>query len=236
MKPHLLRFIGLTAFLLTGLVSDRATWEFSLARHQLCTPLPFASIGDFPPSLLAQTWVLSAEGGQSYVFFSQDGSYVLKFFKDQPRPWLRWPSYQAQKNKKLLRTLKGYSLFNQRCHDISGLQLLHVQPSSSPLTATLVDRMGIHHSVDLRSYLFVLQKKVQPLTPPKTQEEKEELLAEISSLLQTLSKAHLTDHDPRFHLNLGHLDGKLIVIDPGRIVDSTDTPSTLPDKLYEFLK
>lgn len=236
MKPSFLRILGLAIFLSIGALSNRATWEFSLARHKLSTLLPFANLGDFPPSLLAQRWVLSAEGGQSYVFFSQDGSYVLKFFKDQPRPWLRWPAYQAQKNKKLIRTLTGYSLFMERCHSISGLQFLHVQAKNKPLPAILIDRLGIAHSVDLQSYLFVLQRRAKPLIPPASSEEKEQLLAETSLLLKTLAKSHLKDHDPRFHLNLGHLDGKLIVMDPGRIAHSTDTSQALPDKFYEFLR
>lgn len=227
------RVIGLSLFLLVGFLSESITWEFTLNRYKL-TPLPFSSMGDFPLELKGKTWRLDAQGGQSYVFVSEDGTHVLKFFKDQPRPWLKLSSYQVQKNKKLHRTLMGYALIQERCPDLSGIVSLHTQPSGS-IPATLVDRLGNRHIIDLDGYLFVLQKKAGLLTPPQSPEEKEKLLQETSALLQTLTSHHLSDHDPRLHLNLGKIDSKLILIDPGKIAES-DTPPQLPDKFLEFIQ
>jgi hypothetical protein len=236
MKPFLIRLISLAVFFTLGKLAESVTWEFSLNRHLIASSLPFRAYGEFPPSLLGQTWTLKACGGQSYVFFSQDGSYVLKFFKDQPRPWLKWPAYLAQKNKKLHRTLTGYSLFQERCPSLSGVTCLHFQPTSYPLPATLIDRLGITSTIDLKSYLFVLQKKGIPLKAPVTSQEKQQLISAATDLLLALSCAHLKDHDPRFHLNLGYLDQKLIVMDPGRMAHSSEPAQQLPEKFYEFIK
>ncbi len=228
------RWIALALFLLIGILSEPLTWGFSLSRYKL-TPLTFPSHGAFPQELCGHTWKLEAQGGQSYVFVSEDGTHVLKFFKDQPRPCLPLASYKAQKNKKLRRTLTGYSLIYERCPALSGIICLHTQ-SSSPIPATLIDRLGISHTIDLNSYLFVLQHKAEELQPPSSPAEKEALLTETAALLQTLALNHLKDHDPRLHLNLGKLGGSLIVIDPGKIADC-DHPSTeLPHKFIEFIR
>ena len=231
-RAVMIRIIGLALFILIGALSEKLTWGFSLSRHKL-DETAFTSIGEFPPQLKGQTWKLEAEGGQSYVFMSEDGSHVLKFFKDQPRPWLQLSSYQTLKNKKLRRTLAGYTLIHERCPELSGIVCL--SPTTS-VPATLIDRLGISHSIDLSSYLFVIQKKAQPLEAPKNAAEKKALLVETSNLIKTLASNHLQDHDPRLHLNLGRLDGKLIVIDPGKIADSPAPSAALPDKYLEFLQ
>ncbi len=205
-----IRIAALVLFLLIGVVVEPLTWGFSLHRYELI-PTAVTSRGGFPSALAGQKWFLQAQGGQSYVFFSEDNRYVLKFFKDQPRPYLKYPSYVALKMKKLHRTLSGYSLIYDRCHDLSGLVCLHTQ-SSHPIPATLIDRIGMTHSVDLNDYLFVLQHKAEIL-------ERHDVKASAQSIIQALSTHHLTDHDPRLHKNLGTLDGHLIVIDPGRIVE-----------------
>jgi hypothetical protein len=228
------RWIGFALFLLLGLLVEPLTWGFSLSRYQL-TPLLFQSFGTFPQHLLGQTWKLEAEGGQSYVFISQDGTHVLKFFKDQPRPWLKLASYEAQKNKKLHRTLTGYSLIYERCPALSGIVCIHTQTSSS-IPATLIDRLGIVHTIDLSSYLFVLQEKAESLEAPKSDDEKQALLTETSLLVQTLASHRLKDHDPRLHLNLGRLGQHLIVIDPGKISDCESPSTQLPDKFMEFIQ
>jgi hypothetical protein len=233
MKPSLIRLVALTAFFSLGPLLDHLTWEFSLARHKISGPLLSSETSAFPCN---QTWTLSAKGGQSYVFFSQDGAYVLKFFKDQPRPYLKWPAYLAQKNKKLARTLSGYTLFQQRCPEISASLLLHFEPTSSPLPAILIDRCHISHSVDLSSYLFVLQERVVPLKKPSSLEEKQNILTQVSTLLQTVAKAHLKDHDPRLHLNLGYLGEQLVVTDPGRIALSSDDSFEMTKKLLNFIE
>ncbi len=228
------RWLGLILFLTIGFLSETITWGFSLSRYHLTT-LPFTSHGAFPDYLKGQTWKLEAQGGQSYVFVSQDNTHVLKFFKDQPRPYLKLSSYQAQKNKKLHRTLKGYTLIQEKCPSLSGIVYIHTQ-SSSPIPATLIDRLGSPHTIDLNSYLFVLQQKADILQSPQTPSEKEALSQETTTLLQTLASHHLKDHDPRLHLNLGRIGNELIVIDPGKIAECENPSTELPEKFLEFVR
>lgn len=222
----MIRCAALLLFLLTGLLVEPLTWGFSLARYRL-TPQSIPSFGTFPNELHHQTWMLAAQGGQSYVFTSENGRYVLKFFKDQPRPYFLLPSYQALKNKKLHRTLTGYALLSTHAPELSPTLYLHTKETTS-IPATLIDRLGIRHTIDLNDYLFALQHRVESLDP---RTDKEAALA----LVQTLASHHLHDHDPRLHLNLGKKDGKLFIIDPGKIALSENPPTTLPDKFLEQL-
>ncbi len=230
----MIRWIGLILFVLAGFLSETMTWGFSLNRYYL-NRLQFPSHGVFPDELKGQTWKLEAQGGQSYVFISQDGTHVLKFFKDQPRPYLKLPSYQAVKNKKLHRTLTGYTLIHDKCPDLSAIVCIHTQ-SAAPIPATLVDRLGSPHTIDLNSYLFVLQQRAQPLLPPTNLAEKEMLKRDTSALVQTLASHHLTDLDPRLHLNLGKIGSRLVLIDPGKIAECEKPSTELPKKFLEFVR
>lgn len=100
----------IAAFAAAYFVSDLATWGFTFTRLQTTHDIGFTNQGTPPLSELNQKYFLKAQGGQSYVFFSEDGKYVLKFFKDMPRPLVLWPSYQQKKLGKLRRTLGGYNL------------------------------------------------------------------------------------------------------------------------------
>ncbi len=114
-----LLFVAL--FGLAYFLSDLATCGFTLARLRTSYNLSLPSEGAEPYLYLKQKFYLKAQGGQSYVFISADGKYVLKFFKDMPRPWLPLPSYQKKKIGKLKRTLKGYQLAFSRLREETGL-------------------------------------------------------------------------------------------------------------------
>ncbi|MBS0649110.1 MAG: hypothetical protein JSS10_07815 [Verrucomicrobia bacterium] len=208
---------------------DQATWGFTTARLPTTQDLGFSPPQNDPPPYLQQKFYLRDQGGQSYVFISEDGKYVLKFFKDMPRPWLRWPSYQKKKFGKLKRTLTGYQLAYDRLREETGLLYLHLSPSSSPLPALLIDRLHITHTLDLSSVYFVLQKRAEPLTSPQN------FLPQIQQLLQKRSSAQIADHDPRLHFNLGWIDHHLVFIDPGRFTHDPSATSELPAKFLEHL-
>jgi len=208
MKLHLVKILSYALFFASAPLIEKATWEFSLPRY-VAPGAPSAQKTAFPAH---QTWVLEAKGGQSLVFFSEDGQYVLKFFQDQPRPYHLLPSYRARKAKKLARTLNGYTLLHELCPHLSATVLNHFQKTVDPLPARLIDRLGIAHDVDLSAYLFVLQKRAAPLERVNPQE--------LETLINTLASSHLQDHDHRLSQNLGLLDGTLVILDPGRIAEA----------------
>jgi hypothetical protein len=223
--------ISLAAIGLAYYLSDLATWGFTIARLKISHDLGFTSCGAEPHLYLSQKFYLRDQGGQSYVFISADNQYVLKFFKEMPRPWIPFSSYQQKKLGKLKRTLKGYHLAYHRLLEETALISLHTAPTLAPLPATLVDRLNIEHKVDLSSVYFVLQRKADPLLKDLGSES----LLQIRQLLQKRASAQIADHDPRLHLNLGWVDGRPVFIDPGRFVEEANPSSDLPPRFLENL-
>jgi hypothetical protein len=222
-------FLLLAVFGLAYFFADLATWGFTIGRLHANQSLG-PSIGLDPHLILKQKFTLQAQGGQSYVFVSEDGNIVLKFFKEMPRPWIPFSKYREKKLTKLLRTLSGYRLAFERLPQETGLLTLHFSPTPSPLPAILVDRLAIEHCVDLSSVYFVLQKRAAPLDSFS-----EETLAKVTTLLKKRACAHIADHDPRLHDNLGWIDGQLVFVDPGRFVDDPHATPDLPQKFLDHL-
>jgi hypothetical protein len=232
LKPAQILTRTLLFFVLFGLAyffSDLATWGFTIGRLRTTRPLGPSS-GVDPYLILKQKFYLKDQGGQSYVFISADEKYVLKFFKDMPRPWIPFKNYQNKKLGKLIRTINGYHLAFDRLRDETGLLYLHLSPTATPLPTILVDRLTIEHPIDLSSVYFVLQKRAAPVSAFT-----ESTLAQVSELIQKRASCHIADHDPRLHANLGWVDGQLVFIDPGRFVEEANPSSELPKKFLERL-
>jgi len=214
-------------FALAYYFSDLATWGFTIARLRTTQSLGAVS-GIDPHPILNQKFYLKDQGGQSYVFISADEKYVLKFFKDMPRPWIPFKNYQQKKLGKLIRTLKGYQLAFDKLKEETGLLYLHLSPTETALPTTLVDRISIEHPIDLSSVYFVLQKRASPISTFN--------LDQVSTLLQKRAACHIADHDPRLYDNLGWIDGQLVFIDPGRFVEDVDASSELPQKFLDHFQ
>ncbi len=205
----------LTIYGVAYFLCEPVTWGFNLSRLPTSHDLGFENEGEDPAPYLEQKFALQAQGGQSYVFFSEDGKYVLKFFKDMPRPWLKKKSYKQKKWGKLHRTLTGYKLAFDRLLEETELITLHLKPSPGPLLAKLVDRLQIEHRVDLAFVYFVIQKRVDPLSEADFQSH----LESIECLLQKREEVKIADHDPRLLSNIGWSEGHPVFIDPGRFVN-----------------
>lgn len=208
MTPHwcaMYKLLFLSLFFLAYHLCEKATWGFTVARLYTMHDLNLSNFED-PAPYLGQKFYLKDQGGQSFVFFSEDGRLVLKLFKEMPRPWLIWPAYQKKKLGKLSRTLRGYTLAMERMPESSALLALHFKVTEKPLIVTLVDRLNIAHSVDLSKVYFALQHKVEPISSSLP----------IKPLFEELKKVGLKDHDHRLEQNIGQKDGRLVFLDPGR--------------------
>lgn len=131
-------------------------------------------------SILSQRFTYLGKGCQSYVFLSQDGQYVLKFFKYQrfrTQPWLDYLSfipwverYRQEKIAKKQRRLNGF--FNSwriafdELQEHTGLLYVHLNKTNHlNKVLTITDKMGFEHYLELDQMEFLLQKKVQMLGP-----------------------------------------------------------------------
>ena len=188
--------------------------------------------------LLAQKFTYLGSGGQCYAFVSEDGTTVLKFFKHYrrklhplfaylPLPASLEPLRQRQllkRVRKLHRDFNSYKLAFEELREETALLFVHLNKSEKQLPAvTVVDKLGIAHSVDLNGVEFILQKRAElsfkRFERAKSEGDLEGGKRAIDSLITTLSmrcKKGIFDEDPSLYRNLGFIGDRAVLIDAGR--------------------
>lgn len=217
-------FIAFALFLGIGPLAHKATDGFALQNIQ---PAPFShdalapALTDEAKALLNQTFTYFAKGGQCYVFLGDDGTTLLKVFKFQHMrvPFLVDFSglYEKKRERKravFLEAIHSTALAMRRLKSETGLLGVHLGPSSDlPKRLTLVDKLGINHTVNPKELYFILQERAMPLSTDLR-------VARLAmDLVESLSKKGIVDKDPNFETNFGLLDGRVIQFDVGRFVD-----------------
>lgn len=124
--------------------------------------------------IASQKFHYIGKGAQVYAFASEDGQYVLKFFKFKHlRPSLfvqllppigPLKNFKeqnvARKERKLKGVFEGHAIAYKFDQEHSGLLYIHLNLSNDiDKVVTLVDKIGREHLVDLDRTVFVLQKK-----------------------------------------------------------------------------
>jgi hypothetical protein len=243
-KVVIFLFIAL-AFHFTSRFCREKTDGFSVAL--IHSGLTFNPAWETPPAsceldpIFSQKFHYLGCGGQSFAFVSDDGLYVIKFFKfrlfRQPYHFfLTRPqrgAFEVSRLRKLHRTLfklrRDFTSYKVAYEDLqheSGLIYLHLNKEFNiKRTVHIVDKIGIEHAIDLDGIEFALQKKADPILPRIAEQmAKRDLDAareSISAILETLvhrCQKGVFDEDPRLYNNLGFIGGKAIFIDIGRFV------------------
>ncbi|MBF5060283.1 hypothetical protein [Candidatus Neptunochlamydia vexilliferae] len=193
------------------------------------------SKGSPDPALLNQTYTYFNSGSQSYVFLSEDGKTILKLFKFQHMrtpPWLNLlPSVgklgekRTKKRAILEQTFNSYTLAYEKLREETGLHYIHLTKTDHLQTQlTIVDKIGVHHTLDLDGVEFVLQKRGALVYDQIDQwmEAGEHKRAEkgLRALLRlAVHRCHqgLFDKDPDFATNFGFMGETPFQIDFGRL-------------------
>lgn len=247
---HLLMWI--TAYVLVIFfavrIYYRATDDFSpssitldIPRHtQWQLPSPTISEQHTVQTILNQPFSYLGKGSQSYVFLSEDGDYVLKFFKRkhlQPSrtlltirsvPFLK--SYSDHRIKKLsmslTRAMMGYKNAYEMRKDECGLVFVHLNKFQLNLVPVLVkDKMGWEHHIDLNQTLFILQKKAKTTKEVLSEAlDKKDVSLAKRRIRQVLDhyhseyKAGVYDQDYGILKNKGFIGEKPILLDAGKLI------------------
>lgn len=181
--------------------------------------------------LPASTWSYLGHGKQAIVFATD--THVLKlFYVKRPlhegwqrhiESWLRLASphfpytlYKRKRDYKAL--LASYRLAFERIPSETGLILAHLAPTKARLPATLIDRAGKHHVVDLAPIPFVIQERAR-LAHEVLRERGAPAIDALKALLQTRHNQGLVDRNQVFQKNYGFVDDRPIQLDPGRLVE-----------------
>lgn len=189
---------------------------------------------------LAQPYDYSCCGGQSFVFFSRDGNYVIKFFKQrilQPSTLLNalplpkiLHRYREKRNwkrqDKLLRDFTSYKIAFEELQEHTGVIFVHLNHTNHLLKElTIKDKIGIVHKINLDQTDFIIQKKGQ-LVPQRIhtlmqagkKEEAKQAIADVLQFIVARCKKGYHDRDPDIRTNCGFLGETVIKIDVGRLM------------------
>lgn len=225
----------------------RATDDFRLSN--ITHPMPFNEAWEIEPleslekaqihAILAQKFSYLGKGAQAYAFGSEDGKYVLKFFKFKhlrPNSFSNWlpsiPPFKAykenlaiRKNRKLYGVFEGYRLGFAAHKEGSGILFMQLNPSHQiNLTATLIDKIGLTRHVDLNTVPFILQEKAR-VTRPLVQEALDKgdvekvnrMIGKIFNLYLEEYRKGVYDKDHGVMHNTGFVGDRPIHLDIGKL-------------------
>lgn len=211
---------------------------------------------------LDQEYRYLGKGCQSYVFMSEDGKYVLKFFKYQrfrPQAYINWLSVIPKvekirqekiekKQKKLEVFFKSWKIAFDELPEETGLVYVHLNKTNQlGKILTIRDKIGLKHHVDLDQMEFLVQKSATMLCPTLEQmvskheiEESKQLLSRLVKMIVSEYHRGLADNDHALMQNTGVIDGRAIHIDVGlfshdeAIKDPSRYHQELFNKTYKF--
>ena len=193
---------------------------------------------------LDQKYRYFGRGGQSYIFFSEDGNFALKLFKQEKFTlplWMRLfhipyllDRYRNKKiwsrEDKLLRDFSSYKIAFDELQEETGVVYVHLNKTESwKKNLTLIDRLNISHKIDLGTLDFILQRraelvydKIDRLMREKNEQEARECVSQIVDLIVTRCQKGYHDRDPNIRTNCGFLGSHAIKIDVGRFVKNPE--------------
>lgn len=209
---------------------------------------------------LNQKYSYFGRGGQSYIFFSEDGRYVLKVFKQckfQVPLWIRMTHIpfvtsrfyerKAERRKdKLERDFISYKIAFDELKEETALLSVHLNKTSDlKQKIHLVDPLQISHYIDADSLDFVIQRRadlvhtrIDTLMREGKIEEAKNAVSRILQLIVTRCKKGFQDRDPNIRTNCGFAGECPIKIDVGRFIrnESMKRPDVQRQELMRISK
>lgn len=189
--------------------------------------------------ILVQKFHYIGKGSQSYAFVSDDGKYVLKFFKFKHlRPSLLFgilpklpfiSNFQEReifrKKRKLNSNFIGYKLAFDRNRENSRLIFVQLNPNHRDYFVKVVDKMGRERLVNLGTIPYIVQEKGQTLRTVLQQllesgniETAKERVNQIFDMYLTEYNKGLFDHDHGVMCNTGFIGEEPFHLDIGKLL------------------
>lgn len=174
-------------------------------------------------TILNQPFYYLDHGKQSFVFVSQDGLYVLKFF-DRSR-YRQWRN-KVHARAKMEQAVRGYLVANRVDRDHVAILYMHQASKNLNLPViALSDRFGLTHKIDLTLVPFVLQRKAVPTRVLISEYlDRGDCLA-VQKAFDALKQMYVDEHqrgvldlDRNLMHNTGFIGNTPIRMDAGRLV------------------
>lgn len=222
---------------------------FELSKIQSNLPVESRWDFDYTPEqyqqalkVLQQPYKYLAHGFQCYAFESQDGLYVLKFFRHQRLRLSNFtlnlpaiPVFEEWRTAKILSMNRRREYLLRSCKTAqkfvpyeSGLIYTHLNTTNNLFpTVEITDKLGNHYQIELDNYQFILQFKAEHIKPVLSKLAREGKLQEakvridqIFALLADCANKGIQDADSAliYKNNLGFLSDRAIYIDGGKLI------------------
>jgi hypothetical protein len=203
----------------------KATDDFAIELIKQPLQQSEASITTDLSAILEQKFHYLGSGGECYCFASEDGEYVLKFFKQHH---LRLPSFIAKISPEFLKEkfarkerdlLISCQIAANELSNETGVIYLHLEDERGvPNHIHLIDKLGIAHKVPSHSLPFVLQKRAVPLLQRLQEMSGAQARSAIDSLVDLVRRRcekGIADADPFLDRNFGFIGEKIVEFDIG---------------------
>lgn len=242
-------FFYIAALFVVLYAFNRLNGNFSVANIRLNTWIevqaPDCPMTAEVDAILDQPFRYLGRGRQFFAFESEDGKYILKFIKCQrinvtdfykkvPLPTFLDKKRQRnlqQKEERLRRLFASMSLAYMPLKEQTGILYLHMQPRKmKEKKVLLIDRVGLHHTLDISTVPFILQKKAMKVMPVLKKLYAENRMPELTDRLHQLvelftERAEMgilnLDNAVFRHNNIGFIEERAIYIDVGSFVQGT---------------
>lgn len=238
-----------------GFTVGNITSDFTYQPQWEVRPLLFSEQEELSKAL-DQPYFYLGKGCQSYVFASEDGQYVIKFFKYQRyrlHSWLAYfpplpavVKYRQEKLDKKWNKLDGFvrswKVAFENLKDETGLLFVHLNKTANMgRQMTIYDKIGQKHTVDLDQMEFCIQRKASLLCDTLMEFKGQGDLAGARSLLHQLLtlilseySRGLADNDHALMQNTGVAQGKPLHIDVGQFVfnEAVKQPAVFHQELF----
>lgn len=174
--------------------------------------------------ILNQPYSYLSKGVQSFVFASEDGQHVIKFFRHDHLSSPPWAfGRQHKKESRLYKDFLSYKIAYESLRQETGLVFLHLNKDQFNQNLDLVDKLGIHHQIPLGRYEFLVQKRasllytaLDKMIQAGSLDDAKETLTKLVHLLAHRSQKGISDKDPDLNTNFGVIGNQPIQIDVGR--------------------
>ncbi len=174
--------------------------------------------------LLDQPYRFLGKGRQAFVFVSQDGKTVIKFFNLRyfSLPWYSFcvPGEVKKRAQRELFFLQSYPLAANFFPEETALLYVHLGKSRSLPSIQVIDSASRLFEIDLNQVSFALQKRGVPLYDALDGMSDEasflEALDQFFSIIAHRIGKGIRDADQDIEHNFGVVEGKVCQLDPGR--------------------
>ena len=202
--------------------------------------------------ILAQKFYYVGKGAQAYAFSSEDGKYILKFFKfkhlkpsflvdfiPELGPLKNFKQSIVDRKTRLLNSVfDGYRLAYDVHANETGLIYIHLNRSQNlNLKAQIVDKIGLTKQVDLDAVPFILQEKAITTRAEMTKLMNERDLAKAKMRIHQIFDLYLSeyskgiyDRDHGVMHNTGFVQDKPIHLDVGKLTKDDEMKSQINHK------